>query len=127
MDNVQQENQQPKLPKERVFKTVQKNFAKAGIGPELAAQSYPFNGKIIFGYLILIAALISACVHVLYYAKTFVEYTQSIYMGSIAIIAISSMLATIFKVKNLFEIINRCDIILNMSRWPKRTGRISFC
>lgn len=81
----------------KAFKTTQKNLAMMGISRKLATQSYPFNGRI-FMY---------------YYAQTFVEYTQCIFMGSAAMLTIFLLTVQIFKVKKLFEFINRCECMLN--------------
>lgn len=53
--------------------------AMIGISPKLVIQSYPLNGKILMGFLILSSFCISICMHIFNYAETFSEYTQSIF------------------------------------------------
>lgn len=112
MENLKPKKPQPKL---KAFKAIQKNFAIAGISPKLVTQSYLLNWKILQCFLLLWSATAFMCVHTINYAETFSEYTQTIYMGSAAIIVIFALLILILKVKKLFEFVDRCDSMLNMS------------
>lgn len=109
--------EEAKLSKMEVFKTIRKNFVTVGISPKLATQAYPFNGKISMGFLILNLTLIFIFVYIFNDAKTFFEYTQSIYMASALILFIFVLLILISKVGKLFEFINNCDKILNACEW----------
>lgn len=116
MENSQQENPPLKLPKIEIFQVIQKNLTTVGITPNLSTQPYPLNGKIVMGFLILTSALISSCVYFFYFANTIVEYTQSTYMGSIAIMVIIFLLIIVFKVEKLFVLISHFDIVINTSK-----------
>lgn len=104
-----------KFPKMKVFKSIQKNLAITGIGPKLVTQPYPLNGRILMGFLLLGFGNTFTCVFIGNYAKTFSEYTQSTYFLSAEILFIFALIIVILKVENLFEFINCCDCMLNIS------------
>lgn len=117
MENTMPENSQPKLPKIVAFKAIQKSFAVVGISPKLPTQSYPFNGRLLLGFLgfgLFIAAL---GVYIVNYAETFFEYTQGIYIASAGIFVIFSFITLILQAEKLYKCIKRFDSMLNMCRW----------
>lgn len=103
------------LPKMKVFQLTLDNFALAGIVPSLAIQSCPLNGKILLIFSIIGLSMFCNFKFTFYGAKTFVEYTQSIYMGSMATIVFFVQLILILKLKNLFKLTNDCESIANTS------------
>lgn len=115
MKNPVQKNPQPKLPKLKAFRTIQKHFALMGINPKLMTQSYPINGHVLKYLLSLIVGLTFICVYICYNVDTFAEYTQFFFVGSAGLLVIFALLIAIFKVKKLFEFINHFDGILNTS------------
>ena len=105
------------IAKWKVLQLTQKNLAIAGIDRDLAAQSYPFNAKIVFSSLTIGLAIVFGLIYVFYEAKTFVEYTQCIFMSSVAGICSFALLILILKVKKLFGFIDGCDGIANTREW----------
>lgn len=104
MDISQPAKSEPQSPKQRKsFELIRKNFAIAGITPKLVHQSYPFNGTILFSFMLLGFNICSIVIFVVYEAEQFAEYTQSINTGSIMILLILALLISIVKVKELFE------------------------
>lgn len=99
----------------KVFQLTQKNFSTAGITANLVTNSYPLNAKILLGFLILGSAIVCNFKYTFYEAKTFIEYTQSVYMGSMATIIILVLLILINHVKKLFEFINGIESVANTS------------
>lgn len=97
------------LSKTMVLQLAQKNFAAAGIVPNLTAQPYPLNGRILLGFLTLGLAAICNFKYGFYDANTFIEYTQSIFMSSLTIIVNFALLNLSVKVKKLFKFINDAD------------------
>lgn len=116
METPVQEKPQLKIPELRAFKSIQKNFAMAGISRELMIQSYPLNERIVTGFLLLSSTLVFICVYILNDAETFFEYTQSIYIASVATLFIFALFILIMVLENVFEFIDRCDCILNTSK-----------
>lgn len=116
------ENSKPKKPKTqpsrlKSFEIIQKNLAFAGITPNLANQSYPFNRTILFGFLTLGSAIYCSVVFIIYEADTFAEYTQSVYVVSLAILIILVLLMMVLKVKKLFNFIDCCEDFINTSEY----------
>lgn len=106
----------------KAFKTIQKYFALIGINQKLATQSYPLlNGRILMGFLLLSMGIICVSAQIFTDAETFFEYTQSVYMVSDGFLMISALLILSLKVGKLFEIINCCDSMLNMSKFENPT------
>lgn len=104
------------MGKLKVFETIQKKFAMAGISPKLVGQSYPFNGRILVCFLLFSSAFVFVYVYMFKYAETFSEYTQSVFLGAGAILFILLLLILILKVDKLFEFIDCCDIVFNKSK-----------
>lgn len=116
MENSNQENSPPTLPKIKAFKAIQKSFAMIGITPELATQPYPCNGRISFGILLCGSCNICMCMYIIDDVETFFEYTKSIYVLSAGIDITFSLITKILKVNEIFEFINRSDGMLNMCK-----------
>lgn len=60
--------------------------------------------------------MIFLCVFIFNYAENLFEYTQSIFFVLIAALIFFVLLILIIKVKSLFELINRCEEMLNTSK-----------
>lgn len=107
------ENSKHRIPQMKAFQLIKEYYAKAGICEALVTQSYPFNGKILFGLLTLGVASICQLVYIFNYAKTFAEYTQSVYVCSFLILMFLSIIILISKLITLFEFMNNVDIVIN--------------
>lgn len=105
----------PKSPKILVYRTIQKTFAVAGVTPKLVTQAYPLNVKVVMGFILLNLMAIFNLIFTLCYAKTFAEYTQSIYVFSLVDLIIFALLIVIFKVEDLFKYVDTCCDIVNTS------------
>lgn len=122
-ENSKQEKSKSKQPpKLKSFEIVQKNFATAGITPNLANQTYPLNGTILFEFLMLSTGIYSTTVFIIYDAGTLIEYTQSVYIDSLLILIILSLLIIILKAAKLFEYIGGNDNLINNSKWECQTN-----
>lgn len=99
----------------KVFQLAREKFAILGIIPELAVQPYPLNRKILLGFSIL--GLSSGCIFefTFYEAKTFIEYTQSSYMGSYMVTIIFALFIITFKMEKIFELFDDCENLINTS------------
>lgn len=116
MENSEQPKSKAKLPKCKVFEIPLKNLAIVGIRPNLAMQPYPFNAKIFMGFLALGCAIYCTCVYTIYDAKSFAEYTQSIYVCSLLALIVLILLAIIPNAEKMFELIDACDQLVNTSQ-----------
>lgn len=128
MENSNQNQSKSKLQKRKVFRIPLKIFATLGIRAKLAKQAEwensPLNGKIFMGFLICGCALSWTFVFMLYDAKTFLEYAQTIYTCTFGTLMTVSLLVIVLKVEKLFEIINGFDTLVNTS---KLNGKCSLC
>lgn len=104
---------QPLKPK--VYEIIQKNFALAGITRNLANR--PFNGVILFGFIVLGSGISSTSAYIIYDAKTFADYTQSIYVVSVAIFITSVLLILVLNVKELFDLFDSSGDLVNTSEY----------
>lgn len=113
MENFNQENPQPKLPKIEAFKAIQKQLAIVGFGPKTTP---PFDGRILRGFLALSTAVIALCVYIFNDAETFLECMQSIYIASDLFLIVFALIILIIQKDEVFEFIKRCESVLNASR-----------
>lgn len=109
------ENSEPqsKLPKMKVFQVIEKNFAMAGIHPELATQPYPLNWRIFVDFVIVGSGLISILMYISNGAQTLAEYAQSIYMSSLALMVLVTLFITLLNVQKLFSLIDCYEGLMN--------------
>lgn len=119
---------QPKCVKMKIFQVIQKNFAMAGFQRKLATQSYPLNGEIFMGFLILGSGLTSILMYIFTEAQTLPEYTQSIYICSIATLLFIDLFIILLNVGKTFNLIDCCEDLANTSKceWKTRPIWISF-
>lgn len=116
MEVSRRESQTTKPPvKLRIFQLTQKNLNTVGISPNLLLQPCPLNTKIAIGFLIATSHAICNLVFIFFEAETFSEFTQTIYMGSFAILVIFNLVIFISNVENLFRIIDNCENLVNAS------------
>lgn len=111
-----QQQQQSKLPRVKAFRLVRKKFATAGICPELVTQSYPINGRILFGFLTLGFTFSCQLVFISNDAQTFAEYTQSIYLCSLSTLITLAVTILILKTATMYEFMNGVDETLNTGK-----------
>lgn len=109
MENCNQEDSKFQPSKLQAFEVIQKNLATAGIIPKLAHQPYPFNWTISFGFVLLGSSIYCTSVFIIYDAKTFAEYTQSVYTDSLITLIILALVITIIKVEKLFQYVSGND------------------
>lgn len=116
MENPQHSQQKPKKRKLKIFKLTKKNFAAIGISPELVNHPYPFNVRILLGLLILMASVTCNLLYIICEAKTFAEYTQSIYTFSLAAVITLGLVIVLLNVAELFNLINGFENLVNASK-----------
>lgn len=115
------------LPKRRIFELLQKKIATVGIGMELAAQPYPWNGKILMGFGTLCFIIFCIFKYFFQEAQTFSEYTQSSYMGSLAVLIMLCLLITILKVKKMVELVSDCENIIKTRKQQTTVADQNWC
>lgn len=116
MENSRPENSHSKLPKIKTFQAIQKSLAMVGISPELATQTYSLNGRLLLDFALFGSGVTFQSVYISNDAKTFSEYTQSIYVASAGLLIVFILIVLILKVNELFDLTKRYDSILNMCK-----------
>lgn len=99
----------------KAFENTQKNFIAFGVAPNLATQAYPFNLNVLIAFLTLDLTIISMLVYAINEAKTFSEYTQSIYFCTLIILITFSLVTMTLKVETLYEYIKAMGATINIS------------
>lgn len=115
MENIEQTKSKPKpkIQKIKFFELIQKNFAAIGIDPNLIDQSHPFNEKISLSFLIITLSLTCNLMYTICEAKTFAEYTKSIFMCSITAIIFVDSVILLLNVTQLFNLIEGLENFAN--------------
>lgn len=108
--------QRPKIQKIEILQLTRKNFAVVGITPDLVDQPHPLNEKILLGFLLLTCSIICNLMYTVCEAKTFIEYTQSIYMFSIAALVTLVLMTILSNVTNLFNFTYGLESLVNTSK-----------
>lgn len=115
MEISEEVNSKSKLAKMMIFQSIQKNFAAVGISSNLVDQSYPFNWKILLGFIALVSYFISNLMYTFCEAKTFAEYNQSMYMSALTITIIFALIIVLVNVTKLFNLMNGFENLANTS------------
>lgn len=98
----------------KIFQTVQKNLAILGISSMQSNQAF-YNRKYLLYLLLSGSLIIMNCVFLIYVAKSFKEYTDSIYITSVSIALFISLSFLIRRMRNLFEFIDNLEKIVDDS------------
>lgn len=99
----------------KVFELIQKDFAIIGITSNLAHQAYPFNGRILLGFLLLCSNICFVFVFSVNDAEQFAEYAQCVNILSLMALNMFAFLILIVNVKPLFEFIDVGNDLVNIS------------
>lgn len=115
MENFKQQNSKSQQLNIKAFETLRKNLTNAGIGSNSTNQSWPFNGNIFYGFIVLGYGIFFTSAFIIYEAESIADYTQSVYAVSLLTLISVCFLILIFNVKKFFEFINRTDNLINTS------------
>lgn len=110
----------------KMFRSVQKNFGTIGIGPNRAMQSHPFDAKILIHSMALSLGFIGTLMYTVIDAKTFLEFTQSIYVSSSIFFGAVIFVVLILNASELFELINDCECLISTSKLTNNNRATKF-
>lgn len=113
--NSNEENFNNYLPKIKVLQIAQKNFARIGICPIVVSKPYAFDRKVLMITFLICSSAISDLMYIFHEAKSFSEYTRSIYMCFVCILETFIYGCTFLEAKKLFEIIEFGENFINTS------------
>lgn len=119
MENSQEQNQRPNLPKKLIFQTVKKNLSALGISLDLSMQSRLLNARLLLSLLAPGLCNIGMLLYSFNEAQTVFQFTQSIFICSAYTLSILFLLIILCYSNELFKLINDCECIVNTSKWRK--------
>lgn len=117
MENSKQEESKSQSSKLRAFEKIKRNLATAGFTPSLSDQPCLLNKTILSGFLMMLAVIYCTCEFIIHDAKTFSEYTQSVFTCSLATLIFLVLIIFVVKVKKLFGFITVVDEMINTSEF----------
>lgn len=101
--------------KMKIFQAFIKKSVIIGIDRNVAKQRYPINVNIVMGFVLIGSGIVCNLLFVIYEAKTFAQYTQTLYIFSVSCLMLSLLTISILKMKKIFEFINNGNGLINTS------------
>lgn len=83
-----------------------------GITLEQSMQNHPFNGRILFGFLLLGMNIFHQYMFIFNEAQGFREHIESIYMASIGTVGFLCFATVVFKMDHLFKLIKKSEEVI---------------
>lgn len=104
----------------KILKLLQRSYAIMGISPSKVSlnqstQKCPFNGRIIFGFLLYGCVILSQFMYIFYVANDFLDYVESIIATTSTIIMFICFAAMAPRKTKLFESIENIEKLIDMS------------
>lgn len=103
--------------KMKLFQSIQRGLALVGLTSYQSRQKNPFSRKILITTFSYTLTVISFDVYLFCVARTFWEYTENIYTNSQLTVAVFCYIIVVFKMKNIFQGFNECEIFTVKSEW----------
>lgn len=108
-------DKETKLRRVRIFQAAQPYFAILGFDSALANQQYAFNWRIFFGFLLSGVATILFLMFIIIEAKTFWEFSQTIYFYFVMFIEFITLIVLVFQAQKIFNFIANFENVINTS------------
>lgn len=103
-----------KMSRIKIFEIFQRNYATLGISPShQLTQKYPFNERVLFGFLLFSCTTISQLVYVFHVPSGFMEYINCFCATSGTIQMFIGFAAIVFKRNLLFKTIDDIQMLMN--------------
>lgn len=104
--------------KMKIFQIIQRHFAILGISPSSnrSSQTYSFNGRILFGFLLYVYLIPSQFLYIFRVANGFIDYVDCICSTSASILMLVGFAAMVFQKQTLFECIDKMEKQVNTSK-----------
>lgn len=104
------------MSKIKILKTVRRNYAILGISPtHQSTQKYPFDGKVLFGFLLFGCTIILQLAYIFRVASGFMEYMECICENSGTIVMFIAFATIVLKLNLLFESIDDIENFMDSS------------
>lgn len=102
--------------KMKFFTTALENFAFLGIEWDESSQKYTFNRKNIIPQIVCVHCITLTLLFLIYDAKSFVEYTETLFILSTAFLCGIVYISVYIKVNVLHNFFESCNSVANMSK-----------
>lgn len=99
----------------KIFQSVKMYLARMGIKLQQQNQSHPFNAQNVFAFFVFGSCISLNSAYFFLVANSFVESTESLYIICIAIVCTIIFTILIWKMSNLFDLINNFERIVEES------------
>lgn len=96
----------------KFFQSTQMNWLILGI----SSNQYPFNRKILMGFLIFISGISLSLLFILRDAKNYMELTNAIYLTAAMFFGAICTINIAFRMADFFEFIQSCERVVNKSK-----------
>lgn len=100
-----------------VFKLCRKYFFNAGIDPHQSSSKHPFNTRNAIALTMSTICVTSNIIFLLHDAKTFEEYTNTIYVLSTAVLGKTNYSIALWKSAECFHVFDSFQNVINKSEW----------
>lgn len=100
----------------KIFQTTQKNFSYLGISSLYSTRQCPINGRNLSIFLLLCMCTLISWIYLCHVATTFQEYADSVYACSTISIGTAIFACLIWRMRRLFDCLNRMEGIINESK-----------
>lgn len=101
----------------KIFQTIQKQYATVGISPSNpSTRDLPFNGRILFGFLLFGCLILLQLMHIFYVASGFLEYVVCVSTTCGTVIVLVCFGAIVFRTAVLFEGIEKIEEVIDKSK-----------
>lgn len=101
----------------KIFDTIQNRYATLGISRSYqSAQKYPFNERVLFGFLFFGWTIFSQFVYIFHVARKFLEYMEGTCAAAGCIMLFVCFATIVFKRTSLFENIENFEKLIDTSK-----------
>lgn len=102
------------MSKIKIFETVRRNYAMLGISPsQQSTKIYPFNGRVLFGFLLFGCTIISQLAYTIQVASGFMGYMNCICAASGTTVMFIGFATIVLNMNLLFKSIDEIEKLMH--------------
>lgn len=101
----------------KIFQIVQRRYATLGISPsQQSPRKYPFNGRILFGFLLFAYVISSQTVNIFEMDASFMGYVECFCSFSGTVLLLVAFAAIVLRKNLLFKTIDNMEKLIDTSK-----------
>lgn len=101
----------------KIFQILQRRYATLGMSPsQQSPQKYPFNERILFGFLLFALSIPSQIVYIFNMNGGFMDYMECVCTFSASVVICVCFASTILRKTLVFKIIDDMEKLLDMRK-----------